>query len=46
MSRFAFWILALAVAWLLLRDEPAFQSLLDRFMWGWELFAIAFEELK
>lgn len=46
MSRLLFWIMALVFAWLLLRDHPAFESLLFRLAWGWELFVIAFEEMK
>lgn len=44
MRRLIFWAFGLALAWLLLRDEPAFQSLLFRLEWGWELMQIAIEE--
>jgi hypothetical protein len=44
MNRILFWIFGLALAWLLLRDEPAFVSLLDHIAHAWDMTIVYAEE--
>ena len=40
-----FWFFGLWFVWLLLHDHPAFIHMLENFMWGLELWIMAFENL-
>lgn len=45
MKRGVFWFFGLWFAWLMLRDHPAAIHLWNNFLWGLELWIMAFENL-